>query len=93
MKPLVGLAGVLLAASAAAGQPGAVAMPVTTPENVVAGHRGAVGLICETRTRHKPPPELEVTITPTVKIPDNAKRGTRLATVTVQWSNGKPVPR
>ena len=89
MKPLVGLAGVLLAASAAAGQPGSIA--ITAQEEVAARNHGAAGLICETRKRHKPPPELEVTITPSeVKIPDNAKRGTRLATVTVRWSDGKP---
>jgi hypothetical protein len=80
MKQLVGLAGVLLATSASAGQPGPVAMPATTPEKFMAGHNGAAGLICETRARHRPAPELKVTITPpTVKIPDNAKRGTRLA--------------
>jgi hypothetical protein len=40
---------------------------------------------------HRPAPELEVTITPPkVKIPDNSKRGTRLAKVTVRWSNGEP---
>ena len=90
MKQLVGLAGVLLATSASAGQPGPVAMPVTTPEEFMAGHHGAAGLICETRARHRPAPELKVTITPpTVKIPDNAKRGTRLATVTVRWRNGE----
>jgi uncharacterized lipoprotein YbaY len=89
MKPLVGLAGVLLAASAAAGQPGPIA--ITAQEEVAARNDGAAGLICETRKRHRPPPELEVTITPSeVKIPDNAKRGTRLATVTVRWSDGKP---
>jgi uncharacterized lipoprotein YbaY len=89
MKPLVGLAGVLLAASAAAGQPGPIA--ITAQEEVAARNDGAAGLICEIRKRHRPPPELEVTITPSeVKIPDNAKRGTRLATVTVRWSDGKP---
>jgi hypothetical protein len=32
-----------------------------------------------------------VTITPPkVKIPDNSKRGTRLAKVTVRWRNGEP---
>jgi hypothetical protein len=37
----------------------------------------------------KPAPELEVTITPPkVTIPDNSKRGTRLATVSVRWSDG-----
>jgi hypothetical protein len=94
MKPLVGFAGMLLAASAGAGQPGLVAMqsgPITSPEGVMAGHNGAAGQICETRARRKPAPELEVTITPPkVKIPDNSKRGTRLAKVTVRWSNGEP---
>ena len=37
----------------------------------------------------KTAPELEVTITPPkVTIPDNSKRGTRLATVSVRWSDG-----
>src|SRR3984893_16495399 len=37
----------------------------------------------------KPAPELEVTITPPkVTIPDNSKRGTRLAAVSVRWSDG-----
>ena len=32
-----------------------------------------------------------MTITPPkVKIPDNSKRGTRLAKVTVRWSSGEP---
>jgi hypothetical protein len=62
MKPLVGLAGVLLVASAAAGQPGPIA--ITAQEEVAARNDGAAGLICETRKRHRPPPELEVTITP-----------------------------
>jgi hypothetical protein len=57
----------------------------------MAGHNGAARRICETRARHRPAPELEVTITPPkVKIPDNSKRGTRLAKVTVWWSNGEP---
>src|SRR5260370_16939645 len=57
----------------------------------MAGQNSAAGLICETRARRKPAPELEVTITPpTVKIPDNAKRGMRLAKITVRWSNGEP---
>jgi hypothetical protein len=57
----------------------------------MAGHTGAAGLICETRARHRPAPKLEVTITPPeVKIPDNSKRGTRLAKITVRWSNGEP---
>src|SRR3954447_22021764 len=39
----------------------------------------------------KPTPELEVTIKPSsVTIPDDSKRGTRLATVSVRWSDGAP---
>jgi hypothetical protein len=39
----------------------------------------------------KPAPELDVTINPPkVTIPDNSKRGTRLATVSVRWSDGAP---
>jgi hypothetical protein len=94
MKQLVRLAGVLLAASAGAGQPGPVAMqscPITPPEGVTAGHNGAAGLIGETRARHRPVPKLEVTITPPeVKIPDDSKPGTPLAKITVRWSNGEP---
>jgi hypothetical protein len=94
MKLLVGFAGVLLATSAGAGQPARFAVhspPVTTPADGMAGHNGAAELIGETRARHRPAPELEVTITPPkVKIPDNSKRGTRLAKVTVRWSNGEP---
>ena len=93
LKQLVGLAGVLLATSAGAGQPGRLAMPasVTTPEHATAGHNGAAGLICETSARHRTAPKLEVTITPSkVKIPDNSKRGMRLARVTVRWSNREP---
>ena len=65
---------------------------VTTRAGVMAEqHNDAAGLICETRARHKAAPKLEVTITPPkVKIPDNSERGTRLAKVTVRWSNGKP---
>src|SRR5215475_11222737 len=92
MKQLVGLTGVLL--TAAAGQPAHFFMqsaPVTTQEAVIAEHNGAAGLICETRARRRPTPELQVTITsPKVKIPDNAKRGTPLAKVTVRWNNGEP---
>jgi hypothetical protein len=52
---------------------------------------GPAGLTCETRVRHRPAPRLEVTITPPeFKIPDNSKRGTLLAKVTVRWSNGEP---
>jgi hypothetical protein len=39
----------------------------------------------------KPAPELEVTITLSkVTIPDNSKRGTPLAKVSVSWSDGAP---
>ena len=52
---------------------------------------GPTGLICKTRAHHKPAPELVVTLNPPkVKIPDNSKRGTRLATIAVRWSNGEP---
>ena len=94
MKQLVGSAGILLATSAGAGQPGhpiSQGATVTTMGDVMAGHNGAAGLVCETSARHRPAPKLEVTITPPkVKIPDNSKRGTRLAKVTVRWSNGEP---
>ena len=94
MKRLVGFAGTLLAISAAAGELGNAILQsatVTTPGHGMAGQNGAAGLICETRARRKPAPELEVTITPpTVKIPDSAKRGMRLAKITVRWSNGEP---
>ena len=94
MKRLVGFAGILLASSAGAGQPGHSILQsatVTKTGDVMAGHYGAARRICETRARHRPPPELEVTITPLkVKIPDNSKRGARLAKVTVRWSNGEP---
>ena len=46
---------------------------------------------CSTSARHRTAPKLEVTITPSkVKIPDNSKRGMRLARVTVRWSNREP---
>ena len=90
MKRLVGFAGMLLASSAAAGEPGHSILQsatVTKPGDVMAGARR----ICETRARHRPAPELAVTITPPkVKIPDNSKRGTLLAKITVRWSNGEP---
>jgi hypothetical protein len=94
MKRL-GFAGMLLASSsAAAGEPGHSILQsatVTKPGDVMAGYDRAARRIYETRARHRPTPELEVTITPpTVKIPDNSKRGTRLANVTVRWSNGEP---
>jgi hypothetical protein len=95
MQQLVGFAGMLLAASAGAGQPGHLAVQsatASTPAGVMAGqHNDAAGLSCETRARHTPAPKLEVTITPPkVKIPDNSERGTHLAKVAVRWSNGKP---
>jgi hypothetical protein len=94
MKRLVGFAGMLQATSAAAREPGNAILQsatVITPRHAMAGQNSAAGLICETRARRKPVPELEVTITPpTVKIPDNAKRGMRLAKITVRWSNGEP---
>ena len=94
MKQLVGLAGVFLAASAGAGQPEPVAMQscrITPAEGVTAGPNGTAGPTCETPARHRKGPGLEVTITPPkVKIPDNAKRGTLLGKITVQWSNGEP---
>ena len=84
MKRSVGFAGMLLASSAGAGQH--VAMPGTAATTLV-----PAGLICETRAHRKPAPELVVTLTPSkVKIPDNSKRGTRLATIAVRWSNGEP---
>jgi hypothetical protein len=92
MKQLVGFAGMLLASSAGAAQPGHVAMPrttVTTPGDVTVGHDGPAGLICQTRASHKPAPKLVMTIIPPkIKIPDNSKQGTRLATIAVSWSNG-----
>jgi hypothetical protein len=76
-------AGMLLALSAGAGQPGHVAIPsgaITTPSGV-----------CQTRERHKPAPKLVVTITPSkVKIDDTSKQGTPLAKVAVRRSNGSP---
>jgi hypothetical protein len=94
MKRLVGFAGMLLASSAAAGEPDHSILQSATvikPGDVMAGYDRAARRIYETRARHRPAPELEVTITPpTVKIPDNSKRGTRLAKVTVRWSDGEP---
>src|SRR5260370_8174776 len=95
MKELVGLAGVLLATSARAGQPGRFAMPasVTTPEDAMAGHNGAAGLICQTSARPRPAPKLEVTIPPPkVKIPDNSKQRTRLPNAPCRRSNRQPYP-
>src|ERR1700730_1128993 len=95
MQQLVEFAGMLLAVSAGAGQPGLVAMQSATVTTRAGGmaeqHNDAAGLICETGARHEAAPKLEVRITPPkVKIPDNSERGTRLAKVTVRWSNGKP---
>ena len=84
MKQLVGLAGMLLASSASAEQPGLISVRSTmvNPE---------AGPTCENSSRHKPGPELVVTISPAhIKIPDNSKHGTRLATIAVSWSNGAP---
>jgi hypothetical protein len=94
MIRLVGFGGMLLATSAGAGEPGHSVLQsatVTIPGNVMAGHTAAAGLICETRARHRPAPKLEVTILRRrSKIPDDSRRGTRLAKVTVRWSNGEP---
>ena len=52
MKQLVGLAGMLLASSAAAGEPGHSILQsktVTKPGDVIAGHNGAARRISETR--------------------------------------------
>ena len=94
MKQLVGFAGMLLASSTGAGQPGHVAVHssdgASLIRNVTVGHDDAPGLICQTSARRKPVPELKLKIDPPeVEIPDNSKRGTRLATITV-WSNGVP---
>jgi hypothetical protein len=51
MKRLVGFAGMLLATSAAAGEPGNAILQsatVTTPRHAMAGQNSAAGLICET---------------------------------------------
>ena len=49
-----------------------------------------LALMC-TATGCRPEPELEVTITPSkATIPDNSRRGTLLATVSVRWSDGAP---
>ena len=64
---------------------------VTTLGDVTVGHDDAAGLIWRTGARHKPAPDLVVTIKPSkVTIPDNSKRGTLLATVSVRWSDGAP---
>jgi hypothetical protein len=87
MKRVVGFAGMLLASSAGAGQPGHLGMPRTAVTTL-----RAADLICETSAaRHKPAPKLEVKITPPkVKIPDNSKKGTPLARIEVHWSDGAP---
>jgi hypothetical protein len=94
MKQLVGFPGILLASSAWAAQPGHIAKPsmtVATPADVAVGHDGRAGLICQTKATHKPARKLVMTITPSkIKIPDNSKHGTRLATIAVSWSNGAP---
>jgi len=94
MKQLVGFAGMLLASSAGAGQPGHVAVhstTVTRTGEVTVGYSGAAGLICQTSARDKLGPKLVVTITPSkVKIIDTSKKGTPLAAVAVRWSNGAP---
>jgi hypothetical protein len=81
MKQLVGLAGMLLASSAGAGQLGGHDISLI-------GH--ATDLSCQTSARHDPVSKLELKINPPlVKVPDNSKRGTPLATITV-LSNGVP---
>jgi hypothetical protein len=94
VKQLVGLAGMLLASSARAGEQGHVAVHRTTVTlwaEVTVAHHGKAGLTCEGSKRHKPAPELVITITPSkIEIPDNSKQGTPLAKVTVGWSNGAP---
>jgi Asp-tRNA(Asn)/Glu-tRNA(Gln) amidotransferase A subunit family amidase len=63
MKRLVGFTGMLLASSAAAGEPGhsiVQSATVTKAGDVMASHNGAARRICETRARHRPAPELEV---------------------------------
>ena len=94
MKRFVGFAWMLLASSAGAGQPGHVALHssdgASLIANITVGHEDAPRLICQISARHEPMPELKLKIDPPkVKIPDNSKRGTRLATITV-WSNGAP---
>jgi hypothetical protein len=91
MKQLVGPAGVLLATSAGAGQPGRFAMPRWSPHRSMPWPGITVQPAWSVKpVRATPVPKLEVTITPPkVKIPDNSKRGTRLAKVTVRWNNGE----
>jgi hypothetical protein len=52
------------ASSAASARGGTSGSNAPTLSCVTAGRNGASGLICETRARRKPAPELEVTITP-----------------------------
>jgi hypothetical protein len=93
--PLVGLVEVLLASSAGAGGPGHGALHSTTVtlwEEVA--HAREARLACQRSKPHKRAPELVIMITPSkIKIPDNSKRGTPLAKITVGWSNGVPYHR
>lgn len=94
MKRLVGFAGMFLLSAAGGGQPWGVAVvdaTVATAGNVTVGRDDAASLVCQSSSRHKPAPELLITITPSnVKIIDTSKRGTPLAKVTARWSNGEP---
>ena len=81
MKQLLALAGVLLASSAGAG-------PLIGDDISLIGH--ATGPSCQTSARHEPVQKLELKINPPqIKVPDNSKQGTTLATITV-LSNGVP---
>ena len=81
MKQLVALAGMLLASSAGAG-------PLIGDDISLIGH--ATGPSCQTTARHEPVRKLELKINPPqIKVPDNSKQGTPLATITV-LSNGVP---
>jgi hypothetical protein len=81
MKQLVALAWVLLASSAGAG-------PLIGDDISLIGR--ATDLSCQTSARHEPVQKLELKINPPqIKVPDNSKRGTPLATITV-LSNGVP---
>jgi len=94
MKRLFGLAGMLLASSAGAGQPADVVMHATavaTPRDVIVGYGRAAGLICQSGSRHTPSPELAIKIIPSkVKIDDTSKQGMPLAKVEVRRRNGAP---
>jgi hypothetical protein len=64
MKRLIGFAGMLLATSAGAGEPGHSILQsatVTKPGDVVAGHKGAARRICESRA--ETPGNWRVTLT------------------------------